>query len=150
MEIILKLFLALLAGLIIGFANKYQFHRESETPIRVFVMICLGATLITITSTEFFKGISPSWTSDPGRLSAQVVSALGFLGTGIIWMSEEEGKLKGVYVAASLWVTAIIGMLIGVGLHSATVLGILFIIIIYWSYNLIDYKKKLNNNKAKE
>lgn len=150
MEIIFKLFLALLAGLIIGFVNRYQFHRESTTPIRVFAMICLGATLITITSTEFLKEFSSSLTGDPGRLSGQVVSALGFLGTGIIWMSEEEGKLKGVYVVASLWVTAIIGMLIGVGLHSATVLGILFIIIIYWSYNLIDYKKKLNNNKAKE
>ncbi|HEX3012640.1 MAG TPA: MgtC/SapB family protein [Syntrophomonadaceae bacterium] len=150
MEIIFKLFLALLAGLIIGFVNRYQFHRESTTPIRVFAMICLGATLITITSAEFLKEFSSSLTGDPGRLSGQVVSALGFLGTGIIWMSEEEGKLKGVYVVASLWVTAIIGMLIGVGLHSATVLGILFIIIIYRSYNLIDYKKKLNNNKAKE
>lgn len=141
--------MAMMAGLIIGFANKCQNQADSSTPIRVFVMICLGATLVTITSTELFIGISPL-TSDPGRLSAQVVSALGFLGTGIIWLSEEERKLKGVSVVASLWVTAIIGMLIGAGLNSATVLGTFFMILVYWFYNLVDSRKRLNNNKVKE
>lgn len=129
--------MAMTVGLIIGFANRYQSQADNSIPMQVFVIICVAATLVTITSTEISKGISVSWMSDPGRLSAQVISALGFLGTGIIWMSEKERKPKGVPVAASLWVTAIIGMLIGVGLQSATVLGTLFIVIIYWAYNLI-------------
>lgn len=112
---------------------------EQNVAVRVYMMICLGAAVITITSTEFFKAISFSWTSDPGRISAQIISALGFLGTGLIWMSEEERKIRGVSVAASLWFTAIIGMLIGIGFHGTAAIGTLFIILIYWIYSLVDW-----------
>lgn len=144
---VLKIILAGIVGLVIGLFNKYLNCLEDSA--RVFAIICMGAALTTIVSMEFFKSISYSWTTDPGRISAQVLSALGFIATGLIWMSEKDHKIKGVSVAASLWVTALLGMLIGAGLTSPTVLGVFFVIMVYWLYSIIDWTKVQNIKKRK-
>jgi uncharacterized membrane protein YhiD involved in acid resistance len=56
-------------------------------------------------------------------------------------MSEKDNKIKGVSVAASLWVTAIMGILIGAGLTTPTVLGVFFIVLVYWLYSITDWSK---------
>lgn len=144
---VIKIMLAGAVGFIIGLFNKYL--NSLEESARVFAIISMGAALTGVVSMEFFKAFSYTWTSDPGRLSAQVISALGFLGTGLIWMSEQDHKIKGVSVAASLWVTAIIGLLIGAGLTSPTILGVFFIVVVYWLYSMIDWNR-VNKFKKKE
>ncbi|HBQ87425.1 MAG TPA: hypothetical protein DER33_04400 [Syntrophomonas sp.] len=136
---VLKIILAGVVGSIIGLVNKYL--NSLEESARVFAIISMGAALTSIISIDFFKSVSYTWTSDPGRISAQVISALGFLGTGLIWMSEKDNKIKGVSVAASLWVTAIMGILIGAGLTTPTVLGVFFIVLVYWLYSITDWSK---------
>jgi putative Mg2+ transporter-C (MgtC) family protein len=136
---VLKIILAGVVGSIIGLVNKYL--NSLEESARVFAIISMGAALTSIVSIDFFKSVSYTWTSDPGRISAQVISALGFLGTGLIWMSEKDNKIKGVSVAASLWVTAIMGILIGAGLTTPTVLGVFFIVLVYWLYSITDWSK---------
>lgn len=136
---VLKIILAGVVGSIIGLVNKYL--NSLEESARVFAIISMGAALTSIVSIDFFKSVSYTWTSDPGRISAQVISALGFLGTGLIWMSEQDNKIKGVSVAASLWVTAIMGILIGAGLTTPTVLGVFFIVLVYWLYSITDWSK---------
>ncbi|HEX3011663.1 MAG TPA: MgtC/SapB family protein [Syntrophomonadaceae bacterium] len=140
--IIVKILAAGIVGFIIGLFNKSLNNLEQSA--RVFAIISVGAALTSIISMGFFKSVSYTWTSDPGRISAQVISALGFLGTGLIWMSEKDHKIKGVSVASSLWVTAILGMLIGAGLTTPAVLGVFFVVIIYWVYSLIDWDKVQN------
>jgi putative Mg2+ transporter-C (MgtC) family protein len=142
---VLKIVAAGVVGLVIGLFNR--FLNTLAESARVFAIISMGAALLSIVSMEFFKSISFAWTSDPGRISAQVISALGFLGTGLIWMSEKDHQIKGLSVAASLWVTAIIGLLIGAGLTSPTVLGVFFIILLYWLYSLINWNRVQNFKK---
>lgn len=128
-----------IAGFIIGTLSR------TVSTARVFAIVCMGAALVIITSTEFYRISSYPWISDPGRLSAQVISALGFIGTGLIWISTEDKRIKGLSNAANLWVTAIIGMLIGAGLQNAAIAGTFAVTIIYWAANNIIKCNKLPN-----
>jgi putative Mg2+ transporter-C (MgtC) family protein len=139
---VLKILLAGMMGLLVGYANKNL--NSLEESVRVFAIISMGAALTSIISMGFSQSISFSSTSDPGRISAQVISALGFLGTGLIWMSEKDHQIRGVSVAASLWVTAILGLLIGAGLTSPVVLGVFFVVLVYWFNSIIDWTKVEN------
>jgi putative Mg2+ transporter-C (MgtC) family protein len=131
-----RIILAGFIGFIIG-KRSDTFH----TAI-VFAIACMGTALLTITSTEFYKLSTFPWMGDPGRLSAQVISALGFIGSGMIWITRDK-KIVGLPVAANLWITAILGMLIGAGLENATVMAAFFVIIIYYLSDLvIRWKKK--------
>lgn len=123
-SIILRLVISAITGLLIGSIFK---HKDTS---RVFALICVGASLVTIISTEFFKLIYMPWYSDPGRLSAQIISALGFIGTGFIWISEKK-QVKGLAHSAALWYTAILGMLIGANLSSITYAVLVFALVLY-------------------
>ncbi|NLB88234.1 MAG: hypothetical protein GX790_03275 [Syntrophomonadaceae bacterium] len=123
-SIILRLVISAITGLAIGSIFK---HKDTS---RVFALICVGASLVTIISTEFFKLIYLPWYTDPGRLSAQIISALGFIGTGFIWISEKK-EVKGLAHSAALWYTAILGMIIGANLSSITFAVLIFAIILY-------------------
>lgn len=141
---ILRLVIAGLLGFIIGQANMYAYRNLAG---RLFSIICMGACLVTITSMEFFKLLELPWVSDPERIAAQVVSALGFLGTGLIWISEDQ-HVRGLSAGASLWFVAILGIMVGAGLHSIGFIGALFLLIIYFLSDLNAKRKhKININK---
>lgn len=72
-QYLLRIIVAAAIGTLIG-------TRTNSEASRMFVIICTGAALLTIVSTEFYKVGDYPWFSDPGRLSAQVIAALGFLG----------------------------------------------------------------------
>ena len=120
---LLRIVLAAAAGTIIGL-------KTSTVAARMFAIICTGAALLTIVSTEFYKVIDYPWFSDPGRLSAQIIAALGFLGTGLIWVSEKN-EVHGLSVAASIWLTAILGILIGSGLGPASLIIVFSLVIAF-------------------
>lgn len=138
---LLQIFLSGMIGMIIGLnMGKYI------STARTFMIICMGSTLLTITSTEFFKMMDYPWFSDPGRLSAQVISALGFIAVGIIWMSEDH-RIRGLSVAASLWITAIIGILVGAGLIKIAFIILIFLILIgYFAKPLVKWRR--NHTKS--
>jgi uncharacterized membrane protein YhiD involved in acid resistance len=94
-----------------------------------FAAICTGQ-LNYHTSIGFFRNLGLPWVSDPGRIAAQIISALGFLGTGLIWVSEDF-KVKGLSIAASLWLTAILGILIGAGMQKIVIIFIVVLLFIY-------------------
>lgn len=126
--LLVRIMIAGLLGFIIGLANKSM----DDTPSGVVLsIICMGAALISITSMEYYRVLELPWISDPGRLSAQVISALGFLGTGMIWISQDQ-KIQGLSMAASLWVTSILGLLIGTGEFLIAVLLVLVLILVNW------------------
>ncbi|NLW90836.1 MAG: hypothetical protein GXY34_04475 [Syntrophomonadaceae bacterium] len=137
--ILVKILLAAAVGIIIGTISNRR-----TAP--VFVIVCMGAALLTIVSTEYFKIMSFPWYGDPGRLSAQAISAIGFIGTGMIWISERN-EVEGLNEAASLWLTAILGMIIGVGLQSQSIIALLVVLSFYWLFDLV--MKWLRRRKTK-
>ncbi len=130
-EALIRIALATVVGFIIGYLSWIR-------NIRVFIIITVGAALITITSVDFFKLLDLPWIADPGRISAQVIAALGFLGTGLIWISEDS-KVKGLPVAGSLLVAAIVGILIGIG-DTRTILAVIFLLLLFYFLSHVEFK----------
>lgn len=103
-EDILKLLAAVVIGSLLGAEREYH---DKAAGLRTMILICVGSTLFTIFSVEIAQD------KDPGRVAAQIVSGIGFLGTGVILY--ERGRVRGVTTASTIWFTAALGIGIGVG-----------------------------------
>jgi putative Mg2+ transporter-C (MgtC) family protein len=119
-EPLLRLCLAAGLGAIIGLEREAS---GKPAGFRTNLLICLGAALVTELSAFVARDVSlPGGVrSDPGRISAQVVSGIGFLGAGTIMQA--RGSISGLTTAATLWVVAAIGMAVGAGAYVHAVVG---------------------------
>ena len=114
LDIGLRMLLAMLVGAVIGTEREYT-HRPAG--MRTHMLVALGACAVMTTSQMIFWQYRPyGATPDPARLSAQVITGLGFLGAGTIM--REGPSVKGLTTAAGLWATAGIGLAIGSGFYS--------------------------------
>lgn len=114
--ILSKLLLAAILGGVIGLEREIH---GRPAGFRTHLLVSLGACLYVITSVQFYtvyanfnNGASPG--VDPGRVAAQVVTGIGFLGAGAI--IQEKSSVRGLTTAACLWLAAAIGVACGVGL----------------------------------
>ena len=112
LEMVIRLLLGFLAGGIIGFERS---SRRQVAGLRTHILIALGATSLMLLSIWLPKQLYTSTSGDPGRIAAQVVSGMGFLGAGAI--IRLGNNIKGLTTAASLWLTAAIGLVIGAGMY---------------------------------
>ena len=103
---LIRLLMAVLLGSLVGYERERQ---GKPAGLRTHAMVALGAALFTVVSVY---GFGP--TADTSRLAAMIVSGIGFLGAGAIL--HERGGVQGLTTAASLWVTAAIGIAVGVGM----------------------------------
>ena len=101
---LLKMLVAVFVGFFIGL-NRQKHIVGSRT----FSLICLGATIFTFVSLIHLPGFEDS--TGPMRVIAQIVSGIGFLGLGVVWKYKE--KIGGLTTAATIWLVASIGVLIG-------------------------------------
>ncbi|NOW82529.1 putative Mg2+ transporter-C (MgtC) family protein [Clostridium beijerinckii] len=126
LDYLLRLFIAAVCGMAIGYERK---NRMKEAGIRTHFIVAIGAALIMIISKYGFQDQIgwPNMSLDPSRIAAQVVTGVGFLGAGVIFMQKQT--IVGLTTAAGVWATAAIGLSIGSGLYfvgiAATVITIL-------------------------
>jgi putative Mg2+ transporter-C (MgtC) family protein len=106
-EVLLRVLLALVPAALIGIERELG---QQPAGLRTHVLVALGACLFTLAGV----GIAGS---DPTRIAAQVASGIGFLGAGAI--IRDRFRIKGLTTAASLWVTAAIGVAAGLGAYVA-------------------------------
>ena len=105
--------LAMLLGACVGFERK----RKGQTAgVRTFSLIAMGATLAMILSIYVPQAYLGLKHGDPGRIAAQVVTGIGFLGAGTIIF--QKNVVHGLTTAAGLWVTAAIGLSCGTGMFA--------------------------------
>jgi len=123
LSVLLRLFLAVLCGGIIGIERE---HKRRPAGFRTHILICLGASMTTLTSQYLFYNLNLY--TDIGRLGAQVVAGIGFIGAGAIIVTKRR-QVKGLTTAAGLWTCAIIGLAIGAGYYEAAVISTLVILI---------------------
>lgn len=108
LDLLGRLILAAILGGAIGW-ERQQSHKPAG--LRTNILICMGAALFTDLSVRVAQmGPGPA---DPGRIAAQIVTGMGFLGAGSIIQS--RGSVTGLTTAATLWVVAAIGMAVGFG-----------------------------------
>ena len=105
-QMLLRLVVAVVLGALVGYEGE---RKGKPADVRPQGMVCLGAALFTVVS---IYGFGPS--GDPTRVAAMIVSGIGFLGAGAVLHQRES--VHGLTTAASLWVTAAIGLAVGVGM----------------------------------
>jgi putative Mg2+ transporter-C (MgtC) family protein len=98
---------ALLLGAAVGLERTRRRHAAG---FRTMAMVCVGSCLFTLLGAEILGG-----RTDPTRIAAQVVTGIGFLGAGAILRGSDG--IRGLTTAATIWVTAAIGMAAGFGLY---------------------------------
>lgn len=114
-EIIIRLVLAVAIGGIIGFERE---RNRRAAGLRTNILVCVGATLITLTSiyiAQNYSGVNQN--CDPSRIASGIVMGIGFLGAGTI--IRFRASVLGLTTAASLWGVAGVGLALGCGFYKA-------------------------------
>ncbi|HEV8700215.1 MAG TPA: MgtC/SapB family protein [Candidatus Polarisedimenticolia bacterium] len=109
-DFVVKALLAIVCGGLIGVEREIK---DKPAGFRTNILICLGSMLFMWLSTKVAMVIAADRPSDPGRIAAQVVTGIGFLGAGTIIQS--RGRIIGLTSAAMIWVVSAVGMTIGAG-----------------------------------
>lgn len=142
-SVLVRLFFAVLCGGAIGIERE---HKRRTAGFRTHILICLGAAMTTMIS-QFLLYNMHLYT-DIGRLGAQVIAGIGFIGAGTIIVTKRR-QVKGLTTAAGLWTCAIIGLAIGAGYFEAALLSTIIILLaeIFFSrfeYWVLDNAKNIN------
>ena len=125
MQVIIKSVLAVIIGTAIG-SERARHGRAAG--MRTHILVCLGSTLTSMIGiyAQYFLGNN----GDLLRLSAQVVSGVGFLGAGMIIL-KNNNVITGLTTAAGVWTTSVIGIAIGCGFYTgAIIVSVLYLIAI--------------------
>lgn len=135
-DICLRLLCAMLVGMVIGTEREYT---NRPAGMRTHILVALGAASVMITGQMIFLQYSAlGATPDPSRLSAQVITGVGFLGAGTIL--REGTNVKGLTTAASLWAVACLGIAAGAGYYAIALAGMVFIFITLTFFEAIQDK----------
>jgi putative Mg2+ transporter-C (MgtC) family protein len=127
LDFFFKCLLSLLIGAVIGMERE---SRHKPAGLKTHVLISLGSTVFTFLSIHF----STSGVADPGRIAAQVVSGIGFIGAGTILHSQRV--VKGLTTAATLWMATALGMLVGADLVVPAIVGTIIVALFLFSSQL--------------
>ncbi len=140
-----KLLVALIIGAIIGAEREYK---SKAAGFRTVILITVGSTIFTIVSNVI---------GTDGRVASNIVTGIGFLGAGSIF--REGTIIKGITTATTIWISAAIGMAVGVGEYAFAFMSLFVVMLVLLSFNwiqrLIDktnkietYKITLSNKKS--
>lgn len=139
--ILLRLILSALFGALIGLERGRQ---RRAAGLRTHTLVCLGAAL-TATVGFFARDLLGIAISDPLRVSAQVISGIGFLGVGTI-MLKGRFQIVGLTTAAGLWVTAAIGIALGAGFYEGAIISLL--VTVFTILFLQKIERRINANHS--
>ena len=114
LEYLLRIFVAMICGGMIGLERE---RRVKSAGLKTHIIVSMGAALMMIVSKYGFWDVlfGDAVKLDPSRMAASIVSAIGFLGAGIIFT--RGFRISGVTTAAGLWTTVGVGMTLGAGLY---------------------------------
>ncbi|MPQ45254.1 MgtC/SapB family protein [Clostridium tarantellae] len=130
--ILLRLSLAVIVGGVIGYEREFK---NRPAGFRTHILVCVGAAIVSLIQVDMANEALGMIASNPSlnnvvkvdlsRLGAQVITGVGFLGAGTILHT--KGSIKGLTTAASLWVVACVGLAIGMGYYTLSIIGTVFI-----------------------
>lgn len=132
--IIMRLVLAAILSGAIGFER--EFHGRSAG-FRTHILLCIGSTLIMLTSMHMFDLYDGRVVVDPGRIAAGVITGIGFLGAGTIM--HFKSSIRGLTTAASLWVVAGIGLAVGSGLYFGAIVTTILTMVALMIFSRLEH-----------
>lgn len=153
-EVFIRLLLATLVSGIIGWDREQRNHPAG---IRTHILVCIGSCILALCQiaiclqalkmSQLHPFFSRVITANPARLIAQVVSGIGFLGAGTIVVTQHF--VTGLTTAASLWVTAALGIVIGMGYYEIAIPGSIIVIIVVILLNRMLKIKRVHQVEIK-
>lgn len=138
-DIGLPMITSLITGVLIGYEREV---RGKAAGLRTHALVCLASTLVMLAAArqaEWFVELLPDTTvvTDPTRMAHGVLTGIGFLCAGVIF--REGLSVRGLTTAASLWATAAIGLLYGVGMYWLAVSGALLTLAVLSLLQLFEF-----------
>lgn len=130
---IYKLFLSLILGAVVGTERR---QKGQVAGMRTFALISMGATLAMLVSIYIPQEYMGLKNGDPGRIAAQVISGIGFLGAGAI--IQMKGSVRGLTTAAGIWMTACIGLAVGSGMYIIATASCILILVVLKFFEAIE------------
>lgn len=134
---VFKMLVSMALGGAVGFERK---RKGQIAGMRTFALIAMGATMAMLLSIYIPQEYLGLKNGDPGRIAAQVITGIGFLGAGAI--IQMKGSVRGLTTAAGIWIVATIGMAVGVGLYFLATVSTAFILVILVFFE--RYERKVN------
>jgi putative Mg2+ transporter-C (MgtC) family protein len=140
LNIITNLVIALVLGGAIGWLREME---GKTAGLRTHILVCVGSALFMMLSGEM---LLKSGLADPGRIAAGVVTGIGFIGAGCI--VQARGAVRGITTAASIWVTAAIGVASGTGFYVGAVAATIIALLTIYFLRIVE--KRIIKTKEKE
>lgn len=132
LSLCLRFVLAVLCGGLIGW---HQGRRQQTAGLRTHLLVCVGAAATMIVNQYIFATMDGA--GDPGRIGAQVVSGIGFLGAGTIIVTGRS-RVRGLTTAAGLWASACMGLAAGVGYFEAAIIMAVVLYLVLVALGRVD------------
>ncbi|MBZ9636416.1 MgtC/SapB family protein [Clostridium sp. FP1] len=153
-EVAIRLVLAVIVGGLIGYEREFK---NRPAGFRTHILVCLGAAVTSMIQLYSIQDatnmiiqhpeLQNALKADIGRLGAQVITGVGFLGAGTI--IHEKGSVKGLTTAASIWTVACIGLAVGLGYYTLTILATICVFIVLVFFKTFEAKLFKNINILK-
>ncbi len=150
MDIVIRVLLSVVLGGLIGYEREI---RRRPAGFRTHILVCLGAAIVPMVQLQLIENsvklmvLNPSAATvvklDPGRMVAQVIGGIGFLGAGTIIV--HKGAIKGLTTASSLWVVACIGLAVGFGYYEIALIGgaaTFLVVMLFKNFELRIYERR--------
>jgi putative Mg2+ transporter-C (MgtC) family protein len=135
LDLVSKLTLAVLLGGAIGLERQMA---GKASGLRTNILICLGSALIMDLSMNLGTSFGDIRVGDPGRIAAQVVTGIGFIGAGTIMQS--RGAITGLTSAATIWMVAAIGLTVGAGFYVEALGATALVMLVLAGLGRLEYK----------
>ena len=153
-EVAIRLALAVIVGGLIGYEREFK---NRPAGFRTHILVCLGAAVTSMIQLYSLQDatnmilqhpeLQSALKADIGRLGAQVITGVGFLGAGTI--IHEKGSVKGLTTAASIWTVACIGLAVGLGYYTLTILSTICVFIVLVFFKTFEARLFRNSNILK-
>ena len=131
LSITLRVLLAVVCGGVIGL-ERGRAHQPAG--MRTYMLVCMGAAVVMATGHYMYDVFQ---TGDPARLGAQVISGIGFLGAGAIFV--RNNLVNGLTTAAGIWATAGVGLALGAGMYVVGISSALLVLLIQFVMHRVAY-----------
>jgi putative Mg2+ transporter-C (MgtC) family protein len=151
-QIVFQLVMAVCLGALIGLEREFK---ERGAGLKTYSLVSLGSCLFAVTGMALFKfsAAEAGFNFGSSAIIQAVAMGIGFIGAGVIF--QKESRIEGITTAAGLWVTAAMGMAVGLGFYFISFITTLLIIVIFIGFGFFENKilkeelKKLHKNKKK-
>ncbi len=154
LDIVSHLLVSMLAGAAIGIERSYH---GRPAGFRTHVLVCMSSALlmlVTMYQSRWFPGAAEIVRVDPTRMAQGIMTGIGFLGAGVIM--KEGLSVRGLTTAASIWITAAIGILAGIGFYFPLFVGTVLTIcalslfrwiesklpVFYYAYHYVSFTRE--------